>query len=176
MAKIGRNEKCPCRSGKKFKHCCALKSRTSVPQPTPEQAMKITLMSGVSTIQKDAVAKEQVCRELGVFFFYSTPKGDAWLLEMTQCDCVQVAKDGQSLEVPIDENPDTIEINWSHTYQLTNKKLYITAYSDKSVQLLDDAPGRELNAAMRRIRKKFSREQLEKVHLPSPEMSDPEEK
>lgn len=134
--------------------------------------MKITLMSGVSDIQKDAVAKKQVCRELGVFFFYSTKKGDAWLLEMTQCDCVQVAKDGRSLEVPIDENPDTIEINWSHTYQLINKQLHITAYSDKGVQLVDDAPGRELNGAMRRIRKKFSPEQLEKVHLPSPEMSD----
>lgn len=172
MAKIGRNEKCPCRSGKKFKHCCALVPRTNAPQPSPEEAMKITLMSGVSNIQGDAVAKKTVCKELGVFFFYSTAKGDAWLLEMTQCDCVQVARDGQPLEVPIDENPETIEINWSHTYQLNNKKLYITAYTDKSVQLLDDAPGRELNGAMRRIRKKFSREQLEKVHLPSPEVPD----
>ena len=25
MAKIGRNEQCPCQSGKKYKHCCALK-------------------------------------------------------------------------------------------------------------------------------------------------------
>ena len=133
--------------------------------------MKITLMSGVSAIQKDAVAKKQVCRELGVFFFFSTAKGDAWLLEMTECDCVQVASDGQCLEVPIDENQETIEINWSHTYELTQKQLYITAYSDKSVQLLTDAPGRELNGAMRRIRKKFSREELEKVHLPSPELS-----
>lgn len=172
MAKIGRNEKCPCQSGKKFKHCCALIPRRSAPKPTPEQAMKITLMSGVSAIQKDAAAKKQVCRELGVFFFFSTAKGDAWLLEMTQRDCVQVARDGQFLEVPIDENPDTIEINWSHTYQLTNRQLYITAYSDKSVQLLDDAPGRELNGAMRRIRKKFSREELDKVHLPSPELSE----
>lgn len=172
MAKIGRNEKCPCRSGKKFKHCCALLPKASTVQPSPEEAMKITLMSGVSRIQKDAVAKKEVSRELGVFFFYSTRKGDAWLLEMTQCDCVQVAKDGQLLEVPIDENPETIEINWSHTYNLTNKQLHITAYSDKSVQLLDDAPGRELNGAMRRIRKKFSREQLDKVHLPSPEIPD----
>lgn len=25
--KIGRNEKCPCASGKKFKHCCIKKTR-----------------------------------------------------------------------------------------------------------------------------------------------------
>jgi hypothetical protein len=27
MAAIGRNEPCPCGSGKKYKHCCLLKSR-----------------------------------------------------------------------------------------------------------------------------------------------------
>ena len=26
MAKTGRNEACPCGSGKKFKHCCAVKA------------------------------------------------------------------------------------------------------------------------------------------------------
>lgn len=165
MAKIGRNEKCPCRSGKKFKHCCALIQQRPMPQPSPEEQMKVTLMSGVKEIQDDAVAKKKICRELGVFFFYSTALGDGWLMEMTQCDCVQVAKDGALLEPPIDETSETIEINWSHTYRLTNKQLEITAYSDESVQILKDAPARELNAAMRRIRKKFSPEQLKKVHL-----------
>ena len=34
---------------------------------------------------------------------------------------------------------------------------------------LADAPARELSAAIRRIKKKFSKDQLEKVHLPTPE-------
>ncbi len=46
-------------------------------------AMKLTLMSGVKEIQDDAVNRKTVCRELGVFFFYSTAKGDGWLMEMT---------------------------------------------------------------------------------------------
>ena len=29
MAKIGRNEPCPCRSGKKYKQCCELKAAGS---------------------------------------------------------------------------------------------------------------------------------------------------
>lgn len=169
MGKIGRNEKCPCRSGKKFKHCCALIPQANTAQLSPEQEMKITLMSNVRDIQSDATARRVLCRDLGVFFFYSTAKGDGWLMEMTQCDCVQVAEDGQPLEVPIDENPETIEINWSHTYRLDNKQLKIISYSDKSVRVLGDAPSGELNAAMRRVRKKFSPEQLEKVHLPSRE-------
>ena len=171
MAKVGRNEQCPCGSGKKFKHCCAEKERSLRPQLSSAQELKITLMSAVKRIQQDAESRKEIFRDLGVFFFFSTPKGDAWLMEMTECDCVQMAKDGASLEAPIDENSETIEINWSHTFAIRNRKLEITAYVDKSVEILENAPWRELNAAMNRIRKKFSDDQLKKVHLPHPDQS-----
>lgn len=169
MAKIGRNDKCPCRSGKKYKHCCALKEREQPPQLSPEEALKVTLTNAVKEIQQDAVSKRVVSRELGVFFFFSTARGDAWLMEMTDRDCVQVAEGGQELEAPIDENSETIEINWSHTFLITKKQVEITAYADKSVMKLENAPASQLNAAMNRIRKKFSKEQLEKVHVTRPE-------
>ncbi len=171
MAKIGRNEKCPCLSGKKYKHCCSLKDQRKSLQPTAEELMKITLMDGVKRIQEDAVNRKTIARELGVFFFYATEKGDAWLMEMTDRDCVQVARDGVVLEPPIDENSETIEINWSHMYHLDNKLLHITAYSDRSVEVVEDAPAHERNAAMRRIRKRFTEDQLKKVHLPPPEQN-----
>jgi hypothetical protein len=167
MAKIGRNEKCPCRSGKKFKRCCALKAREQIKQITPEQAMKVTLMDAVKQIQDDAVNKKVLSRELGVFFFFSTGEGDAWVMEMTDCDCVQVAADGKALEPPIDENSDTIEINWSHIFKVVNKQIELTAYKDKAVTVLPAGPSKELNAAIKRIRKKFTPEQLEKVHVAS---------
>lgn len=31
MARIGRNDPCPCESGKKFKHCCAAKQHQMSP-------------------------------------------------------------------------------------------------------------------------------------------------
>ncbi|WP_457575375.1 SEC-C metal-binding domain-containing protein [Desulfomarina sp.] len=171
MAKIGRNEKCPCRSGKKYKHCCARKERIAQPQTSSEKQLKVTLMDGVKEIQLQAVLKHKTERELGVFFFYSTVQGDAWLLEMTDCDCVQVAAAGKALEPPIDENSETIEINWSHTFSFRDRQLELTAYRDRSVQILADAPSHGIRAAIRRIRKKFSREQLSKVHLPTPQSS-----
>ena len=167
MVKIGRNEKCPCQSGKKFKHCCALKPQAAKPQVSGAQALKITLMGGVKAIQEAAVQKKVTTRELGVFFFYATAEGDAWLLEMTDCDCVQLARAGETMDSPIDENPETIEINWSHTFAVRDKRLEITAYADKAVQILADAPAKEINAAIRRIRKRFSEEQLRAVHLPA---------
>lgn len=172
MAKIGRNEKCPCQSGKKYKHCCARKVAAVKPkQMTPEQAARITLMGGVTSIQEKAEKREVATKEIGVFFFYSTAAGDAWLLETTDCDCVQVARDGQRLEAPIDENPETIEVNWSHQFKIVNKKLELTAYLDKSVMVMEDAPAQAINAMLRRIRKKFSPEQLRKVHVESGEVA-----
>lgn len=169
MAKIGRNEQCPCGSGKKFKHCCAEKERNLRPQLSSAQELKITLMSGVKRIQQEAKKGNETFWDLGVFFFFSNNKGDAWLMEMTECDCIQVAEAGVSLEAPIDENSETIEINWSHTFVIRNRQVEITAYADKNVEVLKGAPWRELNAAGNRIRRKFSDEQLKKVHLPPPE-------
>ena len=171
MAKIGRNEKCPCRSGKKYKHCCANLDRAPAPQASPGEKLKLTLMNSVREIQDQAVQRKKTNSELGVFFFYSTNEGDAWVLELTGCDCVQVARDGEVLEPPIDEDPETIEVNWTHMFDFRNKQLELTAYSDKSVQLMSDAPSREISAAIRRIRKKFSKEELSKVHLPGPDES-----
>lgn len=168
MAKIGRNEKCPCRSGKKYKHCCAGSVQDTKPQISPEQDLKMTLMNSVREIQEQAIQRKETNSELGVFFLYSTKTGDAWVLEMTACDCIQVASNGEALEPPIDENPETIEVNWSHMFDFRDRQLEFTAYSDKSVQLFPDAPSQEISAAIRRIRKKFSKEQLSKVHLPSP--------
>ncbi|OEU50052.1 MAG: preprotein translocase subunit SecA [Desulfobulbaceae bacterium S5133MH15] len=168
MGKIGRNEKCPCRSGKKYKHCCARKDQIIKPSVSPEQKLKVTLMKSVREIQEQAVQRKETNHELGVFFFYSTGVGDAWLLETTDCDCIQVARDGAALEPPIDENSETIEVNWSHMFAFKSKQLELTAYSDKSVQLLPDAPSLQISAAIRRIRKKFSKDQLSQVHLPTP--------
>jgi len=168
MAKIGRNEKCPCQSGKKFKNCCGRKELEAA-RPKQQQSMQVTLMEGVRRIQEDAAKKKPMVRELGVFFFYTTTAGDAWLLEMTDCDAIQVAQGGEALAPPIDENSDTIEINWSHRFKLENKQLIFTAYADKSVMVMEGAPTRELNGAIRRIYKRFTSEQLGRVHLPAPE-------
>lgn len=164
MAKIGRNETCPCGSGKKYKKCCGLKAAVA-PVVPPQNALRTTLMAAVERLQQDAVAGRVVFRDVGVFFFFTSKQGDAWVLEMTDQDAVQVAKAGKALDVPINEDPETIEINWDYYFTLKEKKLQLTAYSDKSSFFLDGAPTRELFAAMRRMKKRFSIEQLKQVHI-----------
>lgn len=165
MGKIGRNEQCFCGSGRKFKHCCLLKQQAGLTPRKPEQAFKVSLIHEIELIQKAAVEGKQKVKELGVFILFSTAAGDAWLLEITDSDSVQLARGGVALDVPIDQNPETIEVNWSHTFAIQNREFEITAYADRSVQILAGYPTGEINAAMKRIKKKFSAEQLRMVHV-----------
>ncbi len=167
MAKIGRNEKCPCRSGKKYKHCCANKPKELLRPLSPEEKLKVTLMGGVEQLEESAVAKKEKLIELGVFFLFSTSKGDGWLFEVTQQDCVQLVAKGEKCQPVIKENSETIEIDWSHTFSIKKKKIEMKAYADKTVSILEDAPVQQIAAMRKRIMKKFSAEQLEEVHISS---------
>lgn len=164
MGRIGRNELCPCGSGKKYKRCC-LRQQQAGTAASPLGQLKISLLAEIERIQGAARSGEEVVRELGVFILWSTTGGDAWLLEITESDAVQVAAQGEGLAVPIDENPETISINWSHTFAIRDRKLYLTAYADQQETCLDEAPTKRINAAVRRIRKKYSQEQLSQVHV-----------
>ncbi len=165
MGKIGRNEQCSCGSGKKYKYCCLPKEQAGIVRTNPEAALKISLLTEIEAIVAVAIEKKQKIKELGVFILLATEQGDAWLLEITDSDAVQLARAGEALEIPIDEKSDTIEINWSHTYDLSNKEFELTAYSDKSKTVMEDYPSREVNAAIKRIRKRFPSEMLEQVHV-----------
>ncbi len=167
MGKIGRNEQCPCGSGKKFKHCCLPKEQAGLVRTNPEAALKVSLVSEIEAIMTVAKEKKQKIKELGVFILLATKNGDAWLLEITDSDAVQLMREGEALEIPIDEKSDTIEINWSHTYDLSAKEFELTAYSDKSRTVMEDYPVQEVNASIKRIKKRFPSEVLSKVHVTS---------
>ena len=164
MAKIGRNQPCPCGSGKKYKHCC-LPLDQAGRAVSPMAQMKVSLLAEIEKIQRTAADKKQRLRELGVFIFFSQENGDAWVLEVSDGDAVQVAEGGKALEPPVDENPETIEINWSHTFALKDRQLLLTAYKDKAETELADAPTQQINAAIRRIMKRYSPELLNQVHV-----------
>ena len=165
MARIGRNEKCPCGSGRKFKHCCALNPKAIQRPPTPEEQLRISLTDAVNHICRVAGQKKAVIRELGVFVLFATEKGNAWLFEATQSDCVQLCSEGEMLPFSIDENPDTIEIDWGYTFALVNREMELVSYKDRSRIVLDDCPVKELSASLRRIRKRVPEEMLDKIHM-----------
>ena len=165
MAKIGRNERCPCGSGKKYKQCCARKPGIQQRPASPEEQLRISLMDAVEKVSKAASEKRQSISELGVFVLFSTSEGNGWLFEVTQSDCVQLARNGEILPHPINENSETIEIEWSHIYRVVDKQMELTSYKDRSTELLEDCPVKEVSASIRRIAKKIPPELLEQIHL-----------
>jgi hypothetical protein len=167
MIKTGRNDSCPCGSGKKFKHCC-LQHRQAGRPLNPVSNAKVSLLAEVERIQQDALRRQEKIRQLGVFVLYASSQGDAWLFEITDSDAVQLARAGEVLATPIDENPDTIEIDWSHHYAIEARQLLLTPYRDAEEVRFDQRTTHQLSAAMRRIRKKCSPALLKQVHVNLP--------
>ena len=166
MAKIGRNEACPCGSGRKFKRCCLGKQQEQTANLTDVQKAQISLQNAISAIQEEASKGIQKVHELGVFVFFSTTEGDAWLLEVTEMDALQVAAGKEILTFELDENPETIEIKWTHTFEIKDKQFVTTSYKKgRKVEKIDNYPTHPILAAIKRIKKKFSPEQLESVHI-----------
>ena len=165
MAKIGRNQLCPCGSGKKHKHCCLLRKQAGVAVPSPMAELKVSLIGAIEKIQLAAIEKKARLQELGVFIFFSLENGDAWVLETTDSDAVQVAEAGKALEPPVDEDPEKIVIDWSHTFAIRDRTLFLTAYKDGTETEFTNAPTQQIHAAIRRILKQYSPELLSQVHM-----------
>ncbi len=87
------------------------------------------------------------------------------MLEVSQSDALQVAAAKEILTVDFEENPDTIEINWTHTFEIEEKQFVITAYKDKKVTTIENYPTHPISAAIKRIKKRYSSELLESVHV-----------
>ncbi len=171
IMKIGRNDPCPCGSGKKFKRCCLGKKNsplTAAPQPSVAQ-QRLSLLAEVEKTQQAALARQYTLRSLGVFIFLTTENGDGWVLEITEMDALQVAANGEKIEVEIAEGEETIEINWSHTFRIHNKRFETTAYSDNTVTVHDGYPAMRIKKAIDKARARFPKELLAKVHLSSDE-------
>lgn len=165
MAKIGRNERCPCGSGRKYKHCCALNPLARQRPATAEEQLRISLMGAVEEVSRSAEEGRAMLKELGVFVLFATVGGNAWLLEATQSDCVKLVGDGSRLPVPIDENPETIAVEWSHMFSISDRRIQLEAYQDHSRTFLEDCPVKEVSAALRRIKKKVPAEMLKQIHI-----------
>ena len=163
MAKIGRNEPCPCGSGRKYKHCCLL-TRPAAPAAAPAGA-RASLMREIDKIRDAAVRRRESLLHLGVFILFSNRRGDAWLLEVTDSDAIQLVRDGEPLEVPINEDPEQIEIDWSHTFAIRNRRFFLTAYADKKETRLEQVPCKRIQAIIRQVYRQYSPELLNRVHI-----------
>jgi hypothetical protein len=160
MSKIGRNDPCPCGSGKKHKKCCLGKDAAKATPP-----VQISVSQEVEKLQEAAGAKQETIKSVGVFNFITTADGDGWLLELSDKDALQVAKAGEKLNVEISENPETIEVNWSHRFEIKDKKFTTTSYADNTIEVHQNFPHAAVKSAIQRINRNFSNQLLDSIHV-----------
>jgi hypothetical protein len=129
------------------------------------QQMKVSLLGEIAKIQQNAADFTARVYQLGVFIFFSMDNGDAWVLEVTDSDAVQVAAQGQPQNPPVSEDKERIVVDWSHNFTLQKKRLFMTAYKDGEEREIVAAPTQQINAALRRIMKQYPKELLNKVHI-----------
>jgi len=144
MKKTGRNEPCPCGSGLKYKKCCLLHVDSRVPE-CAQPAKDRIISDEIVKLQRLSTVKNKSFKVLGAFAFFSTSAGDAWLLELTEQDAVQVAKQGESLDVVINETEDTLEISWSHSFAKKGNEFITTAYQNNDIETRKDWPSVRLS-------------------------------
>jgi hypothetical protein len=129
------------------------------------EPLQFSLQREVERIQAAAAGQEVAFIETGVFILFADGQGDAWLLEVVESDAVKVAEQGKPLDIELEENSETIAVNWSHTYSLQDKRFVLTSYTDKTDLELDNAPSQQIRAAIRRIGKRYTPEVLEMIHV-----------
>ena len=134
---------------------------TAVEQPKPNLSLKAEVVK----TQQAAMEKKYGLHTLGVFIFFTTDNGDGWVLEISEMDALQVAKDGEKIEVEIEENEETIEVNWSHKFSVKNNVFQVTDYKTKERTIFDAYPGNRLAKAVKKGRSQFPQEMLDQVHV-----------
>ena len=165
MKKIGRNEPCPCGSGKKYKQCCLKSGRLDVAlQQNANRGVLARLQDELGRLRQNAARREASFRAFGVFLLFSTTEGDAWFLEITESDAARVAQDGEAVDLSLEEQGEHIVINWSHAFSVTDRKLHLRSYATHETSVLPLAPVQQIFAAIRRVKKRYDPTLLQQIH------------
>ncbi len=163
MAKIGRNDPCPCGSGLKYKKCCLGKDASQI-LAVAEKNKEASLKEKIIDLQEKAIARQASFYTLGAFILFTTVTGDGWVLEITEMDAVQVASNGKKLDIAIEENAETIEINWTYHFVLEGKIFIAKSYANNEITNWEGYPTHSIASAIKKIKKMFSPELLRSIY------------
>jgi len=166
MPKAGRNEPCPCGSGRKYKQCCLVNRPAG--QPAPARQRQVSLAAEIADVREAARKGQSLLRELGVFVLFACEDGDAWLLEVSDGDALRLAVAGEPCPLEIDEKEEVLEIDWGYRFFVDKEGIRFSPYEQQPEAAAPLAPVGRIHAAIRRIRRRFPAQLLRAVHLPPP--------
>jgi hypothetical protein len=163
MSKTGRNEPCPCGSGLKYKKCCLPREAKPVVRVAPASRPTTFVDQELAKLRDLAAAGKRSLRVIGALLFFSTAKGDAWLLELVEQDALRVATGGEPVDVVVNETEETLEIGWTHHFSIEGQTFVTKAYLDDALKSFTGYPTLEIKDALEQIRRQYTREELASI-------------
>ncbi len=139
-----------------------------------QRPRQLSLSAEIAAVQDAAAKKQAMVRELGVFVLFACEDGDAWLLEMSDSDALQLARGGEPCPLSIDENQEVLEIDWGYRFAVDKEGIAFTPYENNPPAAAPLAPTGRIHAAIRRLRSRYPDKILRTVHLPTAPTASPE--
>lgn len=164
MAKVGRNDPCPCGSGRKHKRCC-LQVKAQPAARSVDGDRPLFVNQEIARLLENAAFRARSFRLIGALVFFATDRGDAWLLELTEQDALPVARAGTPLDITVAETEETLEIGWTHSFAVKGSLLITTSYLDGAVSSHEGCPVREIRDAVEQLRRQLSPRELESIRI-----------
>jgi hypothetical protein len=85
------------------------------------QGGEVSFIAEARAIQRAARAMRTRAVRLGQIVFFSTSTGDAWMLDPRERTAACLARDGDSLQIPIRELPAELAIEWHAEYRIEGR-------------------------------------------------------
>ena len=138
MEKTGRNDPCPCGSGKKYKKCCLPKINRYKEKYAENSKIsfgKDNILKETKYIIKRALKNDSRIVGLGRFVLFSTQTGDAWLLEPADSSALCLVKNGEIQNYRIIESGSKFMIDWPARYEIVDDTFVVYENSGRVLSI-----------------------------------------
>ena len=102
------------------------------------------LMEEVHYIQERAAEQDSRVISLAQLLLFSTPTGDAWLLEPADRLAVPLAREGDPLSIYLEETDKNFTVGWTGTYRIDGQAFVYSERNSGRVRTILGYPTRHL--------------------------------
>ena len=113
------------------------------------QGGKVSFIAEARAIQGAARAMRTRAVKLGQIVFFSTSTGDAWMLDPLERTAACLARDGDSLPIPIRESAAELAIQWHADYRIEGRAFTVVERDSGSARTILGYPIAEIEGLLR---------------------------
>ena len=113
------------------------------------QSGEVSFIAEARAIQRAAGAMRTRVVKLGQIVFFSASTGDAWMLDPREGTATCLARDGDSLPIPICESVAELAIEWNAHYRIEGRAFTVDERGNGSARTILGYPIAEIERLLR---------------------------